>query len=51
MPLAGLIDTDEGTRKIVPGTKVVLLEQDPDMRGHSTLEDWVLSGEGRADGA
>ncbi|HVJ71419.1 MAG TPA: ATP-binding cassette domain-containing protein, partial [Sphingomicrobium sp.] len=44
--LAGLIDTDEGTRKIVPGTKVVLLEQDPDMRGHSTLEDWVLSGEG-----
>ena len=42
--LAGLIDTDEGTRKIVPGTKVVLLEQDPDMRGHSTLEDWVLSG-------
>jgi ATP-binding cassette subfamily F protein uup len=44
--LAGLIDTDEGTRKFVPGTKVVLLEQDPDMRGHSTLEDWVLSGEG-----
>jgi ATP-binding cassette subfamily F protein uup len=42
--LAGLIDTDEGTRKIVPGTKVVLLEQDPDMRGHSTLEDWVLAG-------
>ena len=44
--LAGLIDTDEGTRKIVPGTKVVLLEQDPDMRGHETLEDWVLAGEG-----
>ena len=42
--LAGLIDTDEGTRKIVPGTKAVLLEQDPDMRGHSTLEDWVLAG-------
>ncbi len=42
--LAGLIETDEGTRKIVPGTKVVLLEQDPDMRGHATLEDWVLSG-------
>ena len=43
--LAGLIDTDVGTRKIVPGTKVVLLEQDPDMRGHPTLEDWVLSGD------
>ncbi|HET9336796.1 MAG TPA: ATP-binding cassette domain-containing protein [Sphingomicrobium sp.] len=44
--LAGLIETDEGTRKIVPGTKVVLLEQDPVMTGHATLEDWVLAGEG-----
>jgi ATP-binding cassette subfamily F protein uup len=44
--LAGIIDTDEGQRKIVPGTRVVLLEQDPDMRGHETLEDWVLGGEG-----
>src|SRR5688572_22077040 len=44
--LAGLIDTDEGTRKIVPGTRVVLLEQDPDMRDHSTLEEWVLAGGG-----
>ena len=51
--LAGLIETDEGTRKIVPGTKVVLLEQDPVMTGpfgsaqdrHETLEDWVLAGE------
>ena len=43
--LAGLIETDEGERKIVPGTRVVLLEQDPDMSGHATLEDWVLAGE------
>ena len=43
--LAGLVDTDEGTRKIVPGTKVVLLEQDPDMRGYDTLESWVLAGD------
>ena len=43
--LAGLIETDEGTRKIVPGTRVVLLEQDPVMTGHSTLEDWVLAGD------
>ena len=43
--LAGLIDTDEGTRKIVPGTKVVLLEQDPVMTGHATLEEWVLAGD------
>src|SRR5918996_4516012 len=42
--LAGLIETDEGRRKIVPGTKVVQLEQDPDMGGHSTLEEWVLAG-------
>ncbi|HEU4956420.1 MAG TPA: ABC-F family ATP-binding cassette domain-containing protein, partial [Sphingomicrobium sp.] len=43
--LTGLVDTDEGTRKIVPGTKVVLLEQDPVMTGHGTLEEWVLAGE------
>ena len=43
--LAGLIETDEGERKIVPGTRVVLLEQDPDMSGFATLEDWVLTGE------
>jgi ATP-binding cassette subfamily F protein uup len=43
--LAGLIETDEGERKIVPGTKVVLLEQDPDMGSNLTLEDWVLAGE------
>ncbi len=42
--LAGLIETDEGTRKIVPGTRVVLLEQDPDMNAYSALEDWVLAG-------
>jgi len=42
--IAGSIETDEGRRSIVPGTKVVLLEQDPDMSGHETLLDWVLSG-------
>ncbi len=44
--LAGTIDTDEGQRKIVPGTRVVMLEQDPVMTGHATLEDWVLSRDG-----
>src|SRR3972149_6426894 len=44
--LAGMIDTDEGLRKIVPGTRVVLLEQDPDMGGFATLEEWVLGGAG-----
>jgi ATP-binding cassette subfamily F protein uup len=42
--LAGQIDTDEGKRTIVPGTHVVLLEQDPAMTGFDTLQDWVLSG-------
>src|SRR5687768_5474753 len=42
--LTGMIDTDEGKRTIVPGTNVVLLEQDPDMRGHESLLDWVLHG-------
>jgi ATP-binding cassette subfamily F protein uup len=43
--LAGLIDPDEGRRTIVPGTKVVLLEQDPAIGSECTLLDWVLSGE------
>jgi ATP-binding cassette subfamily F protein uup len=42
--LAGLIDPDEGKRTIVPGTNVVLLEQDPNMDGFATLEEWVLHG-------
>src|SRR5690349_2616419 len=42
--LAGAIDTDEGKRTVVPGRRIVLLEQDPPMGGHATLEDWVLSG-------
>jgi ATP-binding cassette subfamily F protein uup len=40
--LADLIETDEGKRTIVPGTHVVLLDQDPAMAGHATLGDWVL---------
>ena len=43
--LATLIDPDEGKRTIVPRTKVVLLEQDPDMAGFETLYDWVSGGE------
>ena len=42
--LADWIETDEGRRTVVPGTKVVLLEQDPDMGEHATLFDWVLDG-------
>src|SRR4029079_19744164 len=42
--LAGLIDPDRGTRTIVPGTNVVLLEQDPKMDGFGTLHEWVVHG-------
>src|SRR4051794_8801509 len=42
--LAGMIETDEGKRTIVPGTHVVLLEQDPAMAGFETLHDWVVHG-------
>ena len=42
--IADLIDPDEGKRTIVPGTNVVLLEQDPKMEAFATLEDWVLHG-------
>ena len=44
--IAGAIDADEGRRTIVPGTKVVMLEQDPDVAGFATLEDYVLAGAG-----
>ncbi len=40
--LADLVETDEGKRTIVPGTHVVLLDQDPAMTGFETLEQWVL---------
>ncbi|NYT41178.1 ATP-binding cassette domain-containing protein [Sphingomonas sp. R-74633] len=42
--IAGTIDSDEGRRTIVPGTHVVLLEQEPRMLGCATLLDYVLSG-------
>src|SRR5690348_9567136 len=43
--LAGMIDPDKGKRTIVPGTHVVLLEQDPKMEGFATLRDWVARSE------
>ena len=43
--LAGDIEPDEGRRTIVPGTRVVLLEQEPAMTGMVTLRDYALSGD------
>jgi ATP-binding cassette subfamily F protein uup len=42
--LADLIETDEGRRTIQPGTKVVLLEQDPDLSIFATLREFALAG-------
>jgi len=42
--LAGQIQPDEGQRTIVPGTRVVLLEQEPSLAGHATLRDFALAG-------
>lgn len=39
-----LIEADKGRRTVKPGTRVVMLEQDPDFSDHSTLMDYALSG-------
>jgi ABC transport system ATP-binding/permease protein len=43
--IAARIDSDEGRRTIQPGTRVVLLEQDPQVTGFATLLDFVLAGD------
>jgi ATP-binding cassette subfamily F protein uup len=43
--IAGKIEADEGRRTIVPGTRVILLEQEPDLATFPTLADYVLSGD------
>ncbi|UVI38530.1 ABC-F family ATP-binding cassette domain-containing protein [Qipengyuania spongiae] len=39
------IEADRGARKVKPGIRIVLLEQEPDLTGHPTLMDWALTGE------
>ncbi|HTN15151.1 MAG TPA: ATP-binding cassette domain-containing protein [Sphingomonadaceae bacterium] len=39
-----LIEADKGRRTVKPGTRVVMLEQDPDFSDHATLMDYALSG-------
>ena len=41
--LAGQIDADKGKRVIVPGTRVVILEQEPDFTPYATLMDFALA--------
>jgi len=43
--IADQIEADKGKRSIQPGTRIVLLEQEPDLTGYATLMDFALSGE------
>jgi ATP-binding cassette subfamily F protein uup len=42
--LGGLVETDEGRRTMQPGTRVVLLEQDPQVDRFATLREFALHG-------
>lgn len=42
--LAGTVDADKGKRSVQPGTKIVMLEQDPFFTGYDTLMDFALAG-------
>ncbi len=39
------IEADRGQRKVKPGTRIVVLEQEPDFSGYETLMDFALDGE------
>jgi ATP-binding cassette subfamily F protein uup len=49
--IADLIEADKGKRSIQPGTRIVMLEQDPFFTGHDTLMDYALSDPGNVGGA
>ncbi len=38
------IEADRGTRKVKQGTRIVLLQQEPDFSGYGTLMDFALGG-------
>ena len=42
--IMGQVDADRGIRKVKPGTKIVVLEQEPDFGPFETLMDFALSG-------
>lgn len=43
--LSGEIEPDQGTRSVVPGSKIIVLEQDPKVAGFASLRDFALAGE------
>jgi len=40
--IAGEIEADKGRRSVVPGKRIIMLEQDPDVSGFATLLDFAL---------
>jgi ATP-binding cassette subfamily F protein uup len=43
--IAAEIEADKGKRTVVPGTRIVMLEQEPDLSPFATLMDFALSGD------
>jgi ATP-binding cassette subfamily F protein uup len=43
--IAGSIDADQGKRTVVPGTNIVVLEQDPDFSAFERLVDFCVAGD------
>lgn len=43
--MAGELDADKGRRTLVPGTNLVMLEQDPDFGAYPRLIDYCLAGD------
>ena len=41
----GQIEPDRGQRRTKPGTRIVILEQDPNFAGYATLMDFAIGGE------
>ena len=42
--VAGTVDADKGNRVVVPGTNIVMLEQDPDVSAFDRLIDFAIHG-------
>jgi ATP-binding cassette subfamily F protein uup len=43
--VAGTVEADKGNRVVVPGTNIVMLEQDPDVTAFDRLIDFAIHGE------
>jgi ABC transport system ATP-binding/permease protein len=43
--VAGIIESDKGKRTVVPGTNIVMLDQDPDVAAYKTLLDFAIHGD------